>query len=122
MLLKYKQSDDTYDKSDKSDDTSDDKSNDILDRWIQFFDPLFIPNKDYIQVSQTYYDNPKLPNFNELKKESYDKIVDDIKSSYTKLENIYAERAYKKISELSTSRILQFLYVTIVKYAMNMNK
>ena len=122
VLLKYKQSDDTYDKSDKSDDTSDDKSNDILDRWIQFFDPLFIPNKDYIQVSQTYYDNPKLPNFNELKKESYDKIVDDIKSSYTKLENIYAERAYKKISELSTSRILQFLYVTIVKYAMNMNK
>ena len=92
---------------------------DRLDRWIQFFDHLFIPNKDYIQVSQIYYDNPKLPKFNELKKESYDRVVDDIKSSYKKIktDNMYAENAYKKISNLSTSRMLQFLYVTIVKYA-----
>lgn len=92
---------------------------DRLDRWIQFFDHLFIPNKDYIQVSQIYYDNPKLPKFNELKKESYDRVIDDIKSSYKKIktDNMYAENAYKKISNLSTSRMLQFLYVTIVKYA-----
>ena len=92
---------------------------DRLERWIQFFDHLFIPNKDYIQVSQIYYDNPKLPKFNELKKESYDRLVDDIKLSYKKIktENMYAENAYKKISNLSTSRMLQFLYVTIVKYA-----
>ena len=103
-----------YDKSDKSDDS--------LDRWIQFFDPLFIPNKVYIQVNQIYYDNPKLPDFNELRKESYEKIVDDIKLSYTKIDDVYAKRAYKKISNLSTSRILQFLYVTIVKYAISANK
>ena len=92
---------------------------DRLERWIQFFDHLFIPNKDYIQVSQIYYDNPKLPKFNELKKESYDRLVNDIKLSYKKIktDNMYAENAYKKISNLSTSRMLQFLYVTIVKYA-----
>ena len=103
-----------YDKSEKS--------NDSLDRWIQFFDPIFIPNKDYIQISQVYYDYPKLPDFNELKKESYDKIVDDIKKSYTILSDKYKDTAYKKISELSSSRILQFLYVTIVKYSIITNK
>jgi hypothetical protein len=94
-----------------------------LERWVQFFDPLFIPNEDYIQVSQIYYDNPKLQNFGELRKESYDKLVADINSSYKTIqsENTYAENAYKKITKLTTSRILQFLYVTISKYAILSN-
>jgi hypothetical protein len=130
-----------------------DDSNDKLDRWIQFFDPLFIPNEDYIQVSQIYYDNPKLPDFKELRQISYDKVVDDIKKSYNIISNIsknnnkkdknneknrkntdtkdknndetnntYANRAYEKISNLSVSRILQFLYVTIVKYSIASDK
>lgn len=105
-------------------DTSDKDCGDCLERWVQFFDPLFIPNRDYIQINQIYYDNPKLPRFNELRKESYDTLVDNIKSSYVKIKskNTYAENAYKKISKLSTPRILQFLYVTIAKYAKNIRE
>ena len=101
------------------------KNTDYNDRWIQFFDPMFVPGEDYLQVTQTYYDNTELKNYGKLKMQSYNQLYDDINNAYTLLNSDpeyssgMADSAYEKISQLSSSRIMQYMYKTICSYANN---
>lgn len=99
-------------------------NDDCLERWIQFFDPLFVPKEDFIQVRQVYYDNPNLKEFGKLKMKSLKKVAKDVSKAYTCIDKIgdMPERTYEKITKLSSSRILQYLYSTIVQYSKKFNK
>lgn len=99
---------------------------DSLGRWIQFFDPIFAPDDDYVQISQVYYDNKNLKDFAKLKMESFKNVVKDVKKSYKfisdpKTSGKMATQSYEKITQMTSSRILQYLYMTIVGYANKFN-
>jgi hypothetical protein len=95
-------------------------SNSFDKKWINIFDPLFVPNKDYIEIEYEYSDKDNQEN-------NLKKLMDKVQYVYDKFEK--DSDLYKKIVKrgnekgllINDNTIQEISFNIISKYASNMN-
>ena len=86
------------------------------ERWINFFDSIFVPNEDYIELEYDWYEKKD-------NKDEYRKLVTNIKKTYEYYENNPEEyykitkSGYNKVQMISNQFVLEMLYDLIVRYS-----
>jgi len=77
-------------------------------RWIQFFDKLLVPYKDYVPQSVTYIDVPPVPEWATM----------EATGIHASMNHQFASKfsGRRKMRKLTSSHVLQYLYMTLWHY------
>jgi hypothetical protein len=86
------------------------------DRWVQFFDRAFTAGEDYVRL--TVADRDKAPR--KSRERASERLSKEIEAAYTRLGDAKLEAmaasAFEKAAELSSSRLLRYMYALFSAY------
>ncbi|AYV82757.1 MAG: putative O-glucosyltransferase rum-like protein [Hyperionvirus sp.] len=88
---------------------------DYNDKWINFFDNIFVPGEDYVELVYDWYENSD-------NGERYRKLVREIKGTYDYYEahpeeyNKMVDNGYRKVKTITNKFVYEMFYDLLVRY------